>query len=37
MESDGSLPCSQDPGTDSYPKPYESNPRPQILFSKGPF
>jgi hypothetical protein len=31
MESEGSLPFSQDPATDPYPKPDESISQPYIL------
>jgi len=33
MHSEGSLPCSQDPATGSYPKPDASSPYPSTLFS----
>jgi hypothetical protein len=32
MESEGSLPCSQQPSTIPYPQPYESNPQHPMLF-----
>jgi hypothetical protein len=32
MEPEGSLPCSPEPATCSYPEPNESNPHPQTLF-----
>jgi hypothetical protein len=32
MEPEGSLPSSQEPTTDPYPEPYESNPLPPTLF-----
>jgi hypothetical protein len=32
MVPKGSLSCSQEPATGSYPKPDESNLHPQILF-----
>jgi hypothetical protein len=32
METEGSLPCSQEPATYPYPEPNESNPHPQTLF-----
>jgi hypothetical protein len=31
MESEGSLPCSQEPSTDPYPEPDQFNPRHSIL------
>jgi hypothetical protein len=31
MESEVSLPCSQEPSTDSYPEPDQSNPSHPIL------
>jgi hypothetical protein len=34
MEQDGSLLCSQQPATDPYPKPEESNSHPYITFFK---
>jgi hypothetical protein len=30
MEPEGSLPCSQEPGTDPNSEPDESNPHPHI-------
>jgi hypothetical protein len=32
MESEGSVPCSQHPANDPYPKPDESIPQLPILF-----
>jgi hypothetical protein len=32
MESEGSLLCSQEPTTNPYSEPYESNPHTPILF-----
>jgi hypothetical protein len=32
MEPEGSLPCSQEPSTGSYPKPDQSNPYHPILY-----
>jgi hypothetical protein len=32
MELEGSLPCSQEPSTDPYPKPDQSNPYHPILY-----
>jgi hypothetical protein len=34
MESEGSLPCLQDPATGPYPELDESNPHPQTYFPK---
>jgi hypothetical protein len=31
-DPEGSLPCSQEPATDLYPKPGDSRPYPFILF-----
>jgi hypothetical protein len=32
METEGSLPCSQEAATDSYPEPDESSPHPTSFF-----
>jgi hypothetical protein len=32
MESEGSLPCSQEPATGLYPEPDDSSPHPPTLF-----
>jgi hypothetical protein len=34
MESNGSLPCSQEPSAGSYPKSYEYSPYHLFYFSK---
>jgi len=34
MEPEGSLPCSQDPATGSYPEPYASSSHPPTLIPK---
>jgi hypothetical protein len=34
MESEDSLPCSQDPAIESYPEPADSNPYTHTLFLK---
>jgi hypothetical protein len=31
METEGSLPCSQEPSTGPNPEPYQSNPHHPIL------
>jgi hypothetical protein len=36
METEGSLPCSQESATCPYPEPNESNPHPQTLFPLDP-
>jgi hypothetical protein len=36
MEPEGSLPCSQEPATGTYPELNESNTQP-VLFPKDPF
>jgi hypothetical protein len=37
MESNGSLPCSQETATDPYPQPVESSLHSHILLIKIPF
>jgi hypothetical protein len=37
MESEGYLPCSQEPATGPYYMPDEYNPCPQARFPKDPF
>jgi hypothetical protein len=37
MEPDSRLPCSQEPATEPYIEPDESNPHPPTLFPKDPF
>jgi hypothetical protein len=37
MEFEGSLPCSQQPSTGSYPEPHESIPHILTPFSYDPF
>jgi hypothetical protein len=37
MESEGSLPCPQEPATGPYPEPDASNPHLPNLFPYGPF
>jgi hypothetical protein len=36
MEAEVSLPCSQQPATDHYPEPDESNPHPATPFPYDP-
>jgi hypothetical protein len=37
METEGSLPCSQEPATGSYPEPDESNTHPPTIFPQDSF
>jgi len=36
MEPEGSLPCSQDPATGTYPDPNSSSPHLPTVFLQGP-